>query len=125
VIKPKRFKPWYCVFEKVRILFRSRVVTVSQDGDKFVLRYGPGPEHVVRRYPTLDQAMASARKLADKLGAKFYVLVEPGKPLVVKNATKTDMFVVGSTGPFVKTEGEPVPPLKFDFEVVGYKEFKD
>jgi len=73
-------------FEKVRILFPPRQVTITYEPTPtnasdprlpnaetvatpaYALRYGPRPEHLVRKYMTLDQAAASGQKLADKFG---------------------------------------------------------
>lgn len=73
-------------FEKVRILFPPKQVTVTYEPTygsdpklpnglvetmalpAFAVRYGPRPEHLVRKYLTLDAAVASGQKLADKFG---------------------------------------------------------
>lgn len=98
MIKPKRKKPWAGVFEKVRILFVPRVVwvepeEVGPDGRKFyVLRYGPKPEHVVRKYPTIAQAIESGRKLAAKFGAKLMIIARNGE--TITNPSPNEMMYV-------------------------------
>lgn len=74
-------------FEKVRILFPPKQVVITYEPTcgsdpklpnglvelattmpAYALRYGPRPEHLVRKYLTLDKAVASGQKLADKFG---------------------------------------------------------
>jgi len=80
-------------FEKVRILFVPREVTITYEptckplmpdeagplGEwvpMFALRYGLKPEHLVRKYPSLELAKASGQKLADKFGVKLVIRVQ-------------------------------------------------
>jgi hypothetical protein len=63
-------------FEKVRILFAPKFVTVRPDAaspGRYELRYGPRPEHLVRSYASLELARASGEKLARKFGATLIV----------------------------------------------------
>jgi hypothetical protein len=83
-------------FEKVRILFPPKQVTITYEPSDpvisdptcpvtfvtmpaFALRYGPRPEHLVRKYLTLDAAVVSGQKLADKFGVAL-ILKTHGMP---------------------------------------------
>lgn len=85
ILKKEKQKTRWFHFEKVRILFVPKYVTITYEAPTepsdffvpaFALRYGPRPEHLVRKYRTLEQAKASGQKLAAKFGVLLVVECE-------------------------------------------------
>jgi hypothetical protein len=100
-----RPKKRWATFDKMRVLItpeRATIEYASYGDAPFMLKYGPQPEHMIRRYKTLELATAAGRRFAAKFQVKLVVTTEAA---IADVATRT------GTGPteVAPSESEVAP----------------